>query len=253
MSKRNLLCAGCGQVKQKMTKEHFWPRWLIEKTKTDSTGVRSMVGKFIPPSALTIPLCKECNDDFGKYLESPVAKIFNELENSKGISDFEAELLVRWLWKLEGLYWTSINPIDSYSPSYKLRERVLLPIDKFRPSLFVAISLIKEIDPSYGDAPLGLDSLNRANAIFVAGVFSRIAVMVLHQNFVHLVPSNFSLYNLAETLDSVSHQKCFFPQTGFEDDTEAVGITWVAARTLSKAHDIWMISIKQQMEGNNEA
>jgi hypothetical protein len=253
MSKKNLLCAGCGQIKPKMTKEHFWPRWLIEKTNTDSTGVRSLKGKFIPPSALTIPLCKECNDDFGKYLESPVAKIFYELENGKGISDFEAELLVRWLWKLEGLHWTLINPVDSYSYSYKLRERVLLPIDKIRPFLVLAISLINEIDPSYGDAPLGLDSINRANGICVAGVFSRIAIMVLHQNFVHLVPPNFSQYSLADSLNLVSHQKCFYPQTGFKDDTEAVSITWDAGRALSKAHDIWMISIKKQLDNGNEA
>jgi hypothetical protein len=253
MSKKVVLCAGCGQVKSKMTREHFWPQWLIRKTKTNNTGVRSMAGKKIPPSAFTIPLCKECNDDFGKYLESPVSSIFDDLENNKGISDFEAELLVRWLWKLEGLHWTLVNPVDSYSPSYKLRERVLLPIDKIRPSLILAISLIKEIDLSYGDAPLGLDSFNRANGIFVAGVFSRIAIMVLHENFVHLVPQNFSQYNLADTLDITSHQKNFFPQTGFKDDTDAVAITLNSAQALSKAHDVWVVSIKQYLVGNDEA
>ena len=81
----------------------------------------------------------------------------------------------------------------------------------------------------------------------------RIAIMVLHQNFMHLVPQNFSQYNLADTLDIVSHQKTFFPQIGFKDDTDAVVITLDAAQALSKAHDIWVVSIKQHLKGNDEA
>jgi hypothetical protein len=247
MTKKASLCAGCRQVKVKITKEHFWPRWLIERTNADVIGVRSFSGKKIPPSALTIPLCEECNNDFGKYLESPVSKIFDEIENGKGVSDFEAELLIRWLWKLEGLYWTFTKPVVSYSPTYKLRERVLLPIDKIRSSLILAISLINQIDPSFGDAPLGLDSRNKVNAIFVAGVFSRIAMMVLFQDFLHMVPPNFSQYRMAEKLDALSDQKTFFPKVGFRNDADAVVTTLETARTLSEVHDIWIGSIQKSL------
>lgn len=228
-----------------MTKEHFWPRWLIEKTQTDNTGVRSLGGKKIPPSALTFPLCKKFNDDFGKYLESPVAKIFDDIENNKGISDFEAELLVRWLWKFEGLHWTIVNPIVSYTPQATLRERVLLPIDSMRSSLVLAISIIENIDPYYGDAPLGIDSYNQVNGIFVAGVFYKIAMMVLYQDFTHLIPAHFSQYCLANSLNLISHQKIFFPKTGFKDDTDAVCVSLIAAKRLSKAHDMWIIGTVQ--------
>jgi len=252
MSNKTALCAGCGQIKSKMTKEHFWPRWLIEKTKTDNTGVRSITGKKIPPSAVTFPLCKKCNDDFGKYLESPVAKIFDDIESNKGISDFEAELLVRWLWKFEGLHWTFFNPVDSYTPKSTLRERVLLPIDGIRPSLVLAMSLIGNIDPYYGDAPLGIDSYNQVNGIFVAGVFYKIAMMVLYEDFIHLIPPHFSQYCLADSLSLISHQKIFFPKTGFKDDTDAVFVSLIAAQRLSKEHDMWFISLKQQHDNENQ-
>lgn len=125
-----------------------------------------------------------------------------------------------------------------YSPSYTLRERVLNPIDRIRGVLCLAVSLIAAIDPTYGDAPLGIDSQSYANAIFVSGVFSRVALMVLLRSFEALVPRNFSVYHLAENLDPASQEaRLFYPKTGFVDDTDAVWVTRVASLRLSAEHE----------------
>lgn len=232
------ICAACGAVDSKLNKEHFWPQWLIEKTGTNKTSVRFTTTKRINPKTLVVPLCIRCNSDFGQELEAPVSRIFEDLESGQGISDMEAELLIRWLWKFEGLYWIFTHPDDKYTTKYTLRERLLQPIDDVRPQLCLAISLTEEVDPSFEDAPMGLDSWNEHDATFVAGVFSRIAIMVLRQRFQPDVPSQFSLYRLCDRGVIDRQAKVFYPKTGFKSCVEAVGLTRKVGLYLSHAHDI---------------
>ncbi len=232
------ICAACGTVDSKTNKEHFWPQWLIEKTGTHRTTVRFTTAKFINPKTLVVPLCIRCNTDFGRELEAPVSRIFEDLEAGRGISDVEAELLIRWLWKFEGLFWIFTHPEHKYSVKYTLRERVLQPIDDLRSELSLAISLADEIDPSFGDAPMGLDSWNEHDAIFVAGVFSRIAIMVLRKRFEPDVPSQFTLYRLSDRCAPDRAAKLIYPKTGFKTCIEAVGVTRKVGLYLSHAHDL---------------
>jgi len=187
---------------------------------------------------LTIPLCVDCNSAFGRILESPVSKIFVELERGFGLTDYEAELLVRWLWKFEGLSWCFSHPNDNFSEHFSLRDRVLNPIDDIRRELVLAVSLIQEIDPSYGDAPMGLDSWNNISAVYVAGVFSKVALMVALTKFENDIPTNFSRYRFADTLSTDRSTKLFFPQAGFQNCTDAVFATLNSARYLSYAHEL---------------
>ena len=166
-----------------------------------------------------------------------MAQIFEDLEQGKGISDLEAELLVRWLWKLEGLNWVFQFPEGRYNEKYTLRQRVLHPIDDIRGHLTLAIALVEKIDPDYGDAPLGIDSRCQHSAIFVSGVFSKVAVMVALSPFEHLIPAMFSQYRLAAKRDAISGAKLFYPQTGFPLCIEAVGVTKLASCELTKLHD----------------
>lgn len=232
------ICAACGAVDPKTNKEHFWPQWLIEKTGTHRTSVRFTPTKRINPKALVVPLCIRCNTDFGRDLEAPVSRIFEDLETGLGISDIEAELLIRWLWKFEGLFWIFTHPENKYTEKYTLRERVLQPIDDIRSELSLAISLAEEIDPDFGDAPMGLDSWNEHDATFVAGVFSRIAIMVLRQQFEPDVPSQFTLYRLSDRSAPDRTAKLIYPKTGFKTCVEAVGITREVGLYLSYAHDL---------------
>jgi len=225
-----------------MTKEHLFPQWLIERSGTATTGIRWLDRKWVPAKAATIPLCARCNRDFGNELESPVSRIFSDLESGQGLSDAEAELLVRWLWKFEGLAWTYYHPHGIYTKKYTLRQRVLKPIDQIRGSLVLAIGMIDNIDPSFGDAPMGIDSFNLHNAIFVAGVFLRVALMVLLDDFASIVPPEFSQYHFAAKPDGSTNAKLFYPKVGFRNDTEAVMKTCLVAKTLSKLHDdVWII------------
>ena len=232
------VCVACGTVGPKINREHFWPEWLITHTGTYRTTVRFTETKRINPRALVVPLCARCNTDFGRELESPVAQVFRDLEAGRGLSDVEAELLIRWLWKFEGLAWSFAHPNGQYTERYTLRERVLQPIDDMREDLALAISLAETIDPRYGDAPMGLDSWNEASAVFVAGVFSRVALMVLERQFEADVPGQFSVYRLADRHAPDRNAKLFYPPTGFPDCVQAVRVTRERALYLSHAHDL---------------
>jgi hypothetical protein len=167
-----------------------------------------------------------------------MAKIFSDIENGLGISDFEAELLVRWLWKFEGLSWLQTHSRHTYSRAFSLRDRALNRLGAIRPHLCLALSLLDHIDPGYGDAPVGIDSRQHTSAIFVSGVFCRVAVMSLLADATPLVPPHFSLYrfdSLPQGTDS--HEKLFFPKVGFTDDTEAVGVTRSVSVALVDFHE----------------
>jgi hypothetical protein len=56
---------------------------------------------------------------------------------------------------------------------------VLSRLGPIRPHLCLAVSLIDHLDPTYGDAPLGINSPQHKSAIFVSGVFCRVALMSL--------------------------------------------------------------------------
>jgi hypothetical protein len=230
-------CIACGAVATKMNKEHFWPQWLIRRTGTHRTGVRFDPSKRVNPRKLTIPICIRCNTDFGRELEEPTKRIFEDIENGRGISDTEAEILVRWLWKFEGLAWRIHYPHGQYSARYTLRDRVLNPLDEIREELTLAISIAKEIDPEFDDEPMGLDSRCKDNAVFVSGVFSRIALMVVDREFECVVPSEFGLYRLAAADSPGRNAKLFFPPTGFDTCVRAVGVTYQSSLLLSYLHD----------------
>jgi len=231
-------CAGCGRTKFRVTKEHLFPKWLIIRTKTDKTRIRWINNKHITASKCTIPLCERCNYDFGEKLEKPVSKIFTHLEEGKGISETEAELLIRWLWKITGLFWVWMHPKGRYTQIYSVRERVLRPIDKIRQNLVLGISLIQNIDPEYGDLPMGIDSTNEIDAIFASGVFSKIALMVSLNIFEKYIPDCFfTKIHLHRKPNPAPEAKLFYPKTGFKDDTEAVHYTKVISDILSIKHD----------------
>lgn len=229
-------CVCCRKIGIKKSKEHLFPQWLIKKTGTDKTTIE-WFGKWLPANKCTLPICEECNNEFNKELEQPVRKIFNDLESGKGISDNETELLVRWMWKTYGIAWCVANSSDDYTHTYNLRERALYPINNMRGSISIAISMIETIDSSFGDAPMGFDSINKKDCIFVSGVFSKIALMVFLDIFIEEIPTNFYIYRLFPRREKFGYIKTFFPRIGFRTCTDAVGITRLCSIRLSKLHD----------------
>ena len=221
-----------------MSREHYWPQWLIDRTGTHSTSVRISADRRVNPRTFTVPLCDPCNKDLGRMLEGPVSRIFDDLESGAGVSDIEAELLIRWLWKFEGMAWRFWNPTGTYTDRYTIRDRVLNPLDEIRDELTLAISLVEIINPDFGDAPMGIDSRTTSSAIYVAGVFSKVAMMVVLRELEDQVPAQFSCYRLAKRDAPDRAAKLFFPKTGFPSCVEAVGVTALSALELSYAHDL---------------
>ena len=64
------ICVACGSRTNPKNKEHPFPQWLIARIKTDSTSIRWIPGKRIPANQATLPLCRQCNGDFGEQLEA---------------------------------------------------------------------------------------------------------------------------------------------------------------------------------------
>ncbi len=245
-------CAGCNRQGVPMNKEHIFPEWLIRRTGTDQSGIRWGVKREVPALACTLPLCEECNTAFGKELEGPVSRLFDDIEEGRGITDNEAELLIRWMWKIEGMEWIARHPNGLYTEKYTLRERVLFPIDDIRGRLILGVALIKGLHPESIDLPMGFDSTNEHSAVFVSGVFSRIATMAVLDQFETMMPSQFGRYRLAPVRHQLHDGKLFYPPTSFNDDVEAVGVTKIASDRISVAHDklakSFEIAVSQQKE-----
>ncbi len=249
------VCVGCGESGRKISKEHFWPRWLIQHTGTYRTSVRLTKNRRVNPLALTVPLCRRCNHEFGHELEAPASRVFDDLESGNGISGVEAELLIRWLWKFEGLIWSFTHPEGEYTERFTLHDRVLQTkaIDEVRNDLTLAMGLAEIIEPKFGDAPMGIDSWNEESAIFVAGVFGRVALMVLLRKFEEDVPENFSLHRLVDRDDPLRSAKLFHPKIGFSSCVEAVGVTRLLGLQLAYAHDLDSRNRKQMLRGQGIA
>jgi hypothetical protein len=231
-----------------MNKEHVWPEWLITKTRTHLTEVRHSPGEKVNPRSMTVPLCVDCNSAFGEALENPVKKVLADLEAGLGLSDQECSIFVRWLWKLTGLATFMDDPEMGYHDGRTMRERVLSPLGNTGQVITLAISLAEAIDPAYKDEPMGLDSKVALSAVYVAGVFGRVAVMVLLREFDTEVPKAFSLYHSSEEGAEDRDAKLFFPKTGFKTCEAAVFETALSAAYLSYAHD-YVVRLSQQARG----
>jgi hypothetical protein len=231
-------CAACGESQREMNKEHYFPVWLIERTDTVHDGIAWGKGDNVSALSATLPLCVRCNTDFGRDLESPMARVFDDLEAGQGISDEEAELIVRWMWKFEGLAWVFHHPRGVYTERYTLRERVLRPIDDIRGKITLAIGLAEQRDSEFREGAMGIDSFNVHNAVFVSGVFSRVAILVSLSVFDEDIPPVLSKYRLAPHRDhSTAKAKLFFPAVGFPTCTAAIGTMKAISPTLSALHD----------------
>lgn len=221
-----------------MNKEHYFPRWLIERTRTVREGIEWGGARNVSALSATLPLCVRCNTDFGRDLESPMAMVFDDIESGRGVTDGEAELVVRWMWKFEGLAWVFHHPRAVYTERYTLRERVLRPIDDIRGNITLAIGLAEQRDPDFEEGAMGIDSFNAHNAIFVSGVFSRVAILVSLGLFDEEIPSVLSKYRLAPHREhGTARAKLFFPSVGFPTCTVAIGMMKTISPVLSLLHD----------------
>lgn len=238
MKKFRKFCIGCEKPVKKMTKEHFWPKWMIKHTNMQKTKIGWWNGTEVYPLTATIPLCGPCNHSLGSKLEAPMQQIFLDLENRKGMSDNEAETFIRWCWKMEGFSWRLFEPEGEYSEVYTVTERALQNIDNIRPGLVLAIAFVKDYCEGREYKPMGLCNVNEINAIVVSGVISSVAFMVLTDDQVGNLPINFSYYRLSPERSELGDIKVFFPEAGFEKFSDARDLTRRASALISHNIDV---------------
>lgn len=237
MKKFRKVCIGCDKKVKKMTKEHFWPKWMIKHTNMTKHKIVWWNGNEVYPLTATIPLCGPCNHELGSKLEAPMQKLFLDIEEGKGISDNEAEVFIRWCWKMEGFAWRLYAPEGQYSEVYTVSERALKSIDHIRPRLVLAIALVEDECEGEDFRPLGLCNTNESNAIVVSGVISKVAFIVLTDDQVGSLPVNFSYYRLNALRDGLGDAKLFYPEFGFKKFTDARDLTRRAAAFISHKTD----------------
>jgi hypothetical protein len=102
----------------------------------------------------------------------------------------------------------------------------------------LCVTLAERRDPEFEEGALGLDSFNIHNAIFVSGVFSRVALLVCLAAIEEHIPAVFSKYRLAPTREGASSKaKLFYPAVGVPTCTDAIAMMRGISPALSKLHD----------------
>jgi hypothetical protein len=237
MKKFKKQCIGCDKRMKKPTKEHFWPKWLIRHTKMEKHKITWIDGNEVYPLTATIPLCLECNSNLGSKLEEPMMHLLMDIEAGKGISDNEAEIFIRWAWKMEGFSWRLQLPDSEYSGIYTVKDRALKNIDKIRGSLVLAVALVADAFQGREYLPMGLCNSNEVNAIVMSGVIGKVAFIVLTDDQIGKLPLQFSYYRLSPLRDGVGYAKLFYPGVGFGTFIEAQNLTREAAALISFSFD----------------
>lgn len=215
-------CVCCERTGQKMNREHIFPKWLLQHTNTRKDMFGWIYGK-VPADQATVPLCEECNSKLGTELEGPVRTIFNAIESGEGFNDNDAELLIRWMWKIVGLfYWTICNKHWKYG-FITLKEHVLSRIILPRSRISIALSLIEDPNEEYGCAPVGLDAFSFYSNIYAVGVFSKLCIVVFHSSFEKYIDQSiWTVYRLSDHPMVLNPQNKVYPQYGFKTGSSAL-------------------------------
>lgn len=237
-----LRCICCDRVGQHMTDEHFFPRWLIAHADVRRDGISWRGKKGVNPERATIPLCEDCNSALGQKLEAPVALIFRAIEAGENLSDDDCGLLVRWMWKFEGLAWgMSLGKLPNarYSDKFTMLQQLTDPrvFEEIRPRMALALATIEQNDEGFEDWPIGLDTpVSETNAICVSGVFGRVALITLLVDFAQHVPPEFGVYRF-DQCEVARHLKAFLPPQGFPNPKAAIKSTTTASEELVQLHE----------------
>jgi hypothetical protein len=248
-----LRCTGCDRVGRPMTQEHFFPKWLIEYAEVHREGISWLGKDDVSADSATVPLCDECNNLFGTLIEGPVSKLFRTLDADQPISDYDAELLVRWMWKFEGFQWAIYaRPEEAYSHKYRLRDRVTQPepFAEIREHMVLALATLRANDPGFEDWPLGIDTPPGEDAITMSGVFRRVAIITSLTQFADEIPDTFGKYLFGKPPPD-RHVPVFSPPCSFPFAKGAIELTQSTATRLSVLHTQFGREARQSSTGNS--
>lgn len=231
-SHNRLICMGCERPMLDRTKEHVFPVWLIERTRSTAVKLGDENGmKWIGPNANTVPLCRKCNEALGTGLETPVKEAFEDAEAGLGLSDRQAELIVRWLWKYEAWNWcinhaSRMNYDSRVTPTERLlgtgfaemRARITFSVTRCKGDEYIGASGENRGLPMGIDTPPGT-----YDATCELGVFSRLAIGVSLRWADKMLPPQLTKYHFPELRNVEDRDaKVIFADEGFDGFTEAI-------------------------------
>ncbi|WP_309092958.1 hypothetical protein [Phenylobacterium sp.] len=227
-----------------MTKEHIWPRWIIERANAGGDQFKWIGGSRATPNKAVVPLCYDCNQRLGTELEGPVSEAFRDVEAGHGLSGRQCALLVKWLWKFEGLFWCWEHPHGRYSDLWSVTERTTqdAAIESIADGLSLGIGLIhanerEDVWPVGVDTPLG------EQGVCVAGVFSRVAIAVSYSDLTGVFVGGLDFQPLSRDFIR-SDEKSFFPATRFPTSGAAIDFMKTAGPIAADLHERAMLSAR---------
>lgn len=230
------VCAGCGVSDRETKQTAIYPQWLLSKTKTFSKPVHGVTAhKTMAGRQCTAALCEECRTVFAKELDEPAVAILKQIENGTGFNDQEADILIRWLWKVTGL----AAALGNGMPAENLRERCAKPLESPRSRMSIAAALTNgEFNDRNGKTAMGITVLPEQAAEFAAGLFSRTALIAYHSKYNQLVSDSYTKYELSSAPLLVNPAKRVLPKTSFGASGQAAAETaFIANGALLRAHE----------------
>lgn len=128
-------CVFCGShvPKSVRTKEHIFPKWLLEATgdpnRPFDLGCHPDTGekRIRPASTFEFPACDICNQTFGKRLESRAKPIITAISDRRSISVRQAYILLDWLDKVRVGVWLGyhmLNKEQRFHPRFHISTRI---------------------------------------------------------------------------------------------------------------------------------
>lgn len=99
-NEQQTVCFMCGKplLETNVTKEHVFPKWLLQKCSLYDDNLSLVNGEKFPYRQLTIPCCRECNGGRMAAFENTIkAALLSGLESVKSLDE---RILVWWLAKI---------------------------------------------------------------------------------------------------------------------------------------------------------
>lgn len=246
-------CIFCEEKNQKMNKEHIFPQWLLKMTSNTKEPLNWIYGT-VSADKLVVPLCVECNSLLSVEIETPMSNVLKRIENGQGFNDAEAELIIRWLWKMKGMfYWSHCYDGWEYS-SFRMKDHILGEITKPRSRISIGVSLASKNEKGY--IPIGLCDMTLYSNMFVSGVFSRTSFIVFYTDLIKYIDQEiWTVHTLSDVPNILNDKKKFYPKTSFSTGVEACYDTRIKAgknSTLFKEHEKKAIKARLKLEELNK-
>ena len=108
MNLRPDACFLCGGVPDERTREHVFPLWLLQRQDLLDAKLTLLNGTTIPYRQLTVPCCRECNNEHLSELENVIKGA--SAKSASAVRDLPEVKVFQWMAKIFiGLLWAELR------------------------------------------------------------------------------------------------------------------------------------------------